>query len=167
MASTEVLLRLVGGNGDDSYSASECRIIDCLFRGSNGSGIGFQHALAADGGEGTSDNQILGCVFVDNAVSDLKSFVNTNGGGAGIYLRTLISGNRFMTAGAAYKYIDFSAGAAGDLAANSGLICGNWFADAALTGGTGNQIDLGGQALVMFVGNYDAAGLVDGSAFNS
>lgn len=166
-AATEANLRLVGGLGDDSYSASENRFVDCLFRGSNGFGVAFQHALAADGGEGTTDNQFWGCTFVDNDVSDLKSLVNTNGGGAGIYIRLLVRDCNFMTVGAAYKYIDFSAGAVGDLAANTCLITGGRFADAALTGGTGNQIDLGGQPGAMFVGNYDAIGLVDGSAFNA
>lgn len=166
-ASTETNLRLVPSATDDSFSASENKFIDCLFRGSTGSGVTFQHALAAGGGEGTSDNQFLGCTFVDNAVSDLISKVNTNGGGAGIYIKLLVNGCNFLTVGAAYKYINFSAGAAGDLTANSCLISNNWFADEALTGGAGNQIDLGGQSKAMFVGNYDCAGLVNGSTFNN
>lgn len=166
-ASTETNLRLVPSATDDSYSASENRFIDCQFRYSNGSGVTFQHALAAGGGEGTSDNQFYGCVFTANAVSDLISKVNTNGGGAGIYLRLLVNRCNFQTVGASFKYINLSAGAAGDLTANSCLISGNWFADEALTGGTGNQIDLGGQSKAMFVGNFDCIGLVNGAAFNN
>lgn len=166
-AATEANLRLVPSATDDSYSASEGQVINCLIRGSNGFGIAMQHALAAGGGEGTSDNVIAGCRFVDNAVSDLKSLINTNGGGAGIYLRLSVTGNQFMTSGASYKYINFSAGAGGDLTANSCLISNNWFADEALTGGTGNQIDLGGQAKAHFAGNYDDIGLVNGTSFNN
>lgn len=167
MAATELLLRLVPSATDDSYSASEGKILNNLFRGSNGSGIGIQHALAAGGGEGTTDNEIAFNRFYDNAVSDIKSFVNTNGGGAGIYLNYNIHDNQFMTSGAAYVYINFAAGAAGDLTANSGLISSNYFADEALTGGTGNQIDLGGQAKVHFAGNFDDAGVVNGTTFNN
>lgn len=166
-ASTELLLRLVPSATDDSYSASEGKILNNLFRGSNGSGIGFQHALAAGGGEGTSDNEIAYNRFINNAVSDLKSFVNTNGGGAGIILSTSIHDNQFMTSGAAYKYINFAAGAAGDLTANNYLISANYFADEALTGGAGNQIDLGGQAKAHFAGNFDDAGVVNGTTFNN
>lgn len=164
-ASTETNLRLVE-NVDDSHTASENQFVNCLFRGSNGSGVTFQHGLAVYGGDTTSDNQFIACTFVDNAVSDLISKVNTNGGGAGIYKKLVVTGCQFETVGAAYKYINFSAGAAGDLTANSCLISGNWFADEALTGGAGNQIDLAGQAKAMFVGNFDAAGIVNGAAFN-
>lgn len=163
-AATELLLRLVPSATDDSYSASEGKITNNLFRGSNGSGIGFQHALAAGGGEGTSDNEIAYNRFVANAVSDLKSFVNTNGGGAGILLRTSIHNNQFITSGAGYVYINFHAGAAGDLTANSYLISDNYFADEALIA---SQIDLAGQAQAHFAGNFDDAGVVNGSSFNN
>ncbi len=161
-AGTEANLRLVPSATSDSYSASENKFVDCLFRGSGGAGVIFQHALAAGGGEGTTDNQFLGCTFAGNAV-DLLSAVNTNGGGAGIYQRLLINGCNFLTVGAAYVYIDFTAGAAGDLAANSCLISNNWFADEALIAA---QIVLASQPNAMFVGNYDAVGLVDGHTFN-
>jgi hypothetical protein len=65
--------------------------------------------------------------------------------------------------GAAYVYADMDQGAAGDLTANSALICNNWFADEALVAG---QFDIATMANVIFTGNYDAAGLVDGSGFN-
>jgi hypothetical protein len=163
-ASSEALFRLVPSATDDSYSASEGFIGNSLFRGStSGIGLAFQHAVAAGGGEGTSDNQIIGNRFVDNGV-DLKTLTNTSGGGAGILLRTLIAGNWFMTTGAAYVYADMDQGAAGDLAANSFLASGNFFADDALIAA---QFAMGGQPKCFFTGNYDAAGLVNGSTFNN
>jgi hypothetical protein len=164
MAATEAALRLVPSDTDDSFSASEGIIQRSLFRGTSvGAGIIMQHAIAAGGGEGTSDNQILGCRFYDNGV-DLLSAVAASGGGAGIYLRLLCAGNFFMQNGAAYVYANLSAGVAGDLAANSGLFCNNWFADDALIAA---QFNIAGQPKVFFSGNYAAPGLVDGSTFNN
>jgi hypothetical protein len=163
MAANEAALRLVGAV-DDSHTASEGVIIGSLFRGTTtGAGIIMQHALAAAGGAGTSDNQILGNRFYDNGV-DLLSAVNTNGGGAGIYLRLLCDGNKFMQDGAAYVYADLNQGVAGDLAANSGLFSNNYFADDALIAA---QFVIAGQPKVFFSGNYAAPGLVDGSTFNN
>lgn len=162
-AATEANLRLVGNADDDSYTASENLFMDCLFRGStSGAGVIIQHA-ALPSGVGCSDNQFVNCRFVANGV-DFLSAVNVDGGGAGIFLNLLITGCQFMTVGAAYVYMDMDQGAAGDLAANSCLISNNWFADEALIAA---QIDITGQANCMFVGNYDAAGLVDGSTFNN
>lgn len=159
---THALLRLVGAV-DDHYSASEGVVSNNLFRGSPGIGIALQCALAAAGGEGTSDNQIFGNAFVGNGV-DIKSLTNVNGGGAGLFIRTQIAGNRFETVGAAFVYMALHQGAAGDLAANSALISGNVFADVALIAA---QVAIAGQPNVIFAGNYDAKGLVDGSAFNA
>lgn len=160
---THGLLRLVGAV-DDSFSASEGLIAGNLFRGAaSGIGIALQYALAAAGGEGTSDNTIRGNRFVGNGV-DLKSLTNTNGGGAGIFLRYLIDSNFFMTVGASFVYADMDQGAAGDLAANSALVCGNFFADEALIA---SQFAIGGQPNVIFTGNYDATGIIDGHTFNS
>lgn len=162
-AATEACLRLVGLAADDSYTASENLFLDCLFRGStSGAGIIFQHA-ALPSGVGVSDVRIVGCRFYGNGV-DLLSAVNVDGGGAGIFLNLLVTGCQFLTVGAAYVYMDMDQGAAGDLAANSCLISNNWFADEALIAA---QIDISGQANCMFVGNYDAAGLVNGSTFNN
>lgn len=161
-AGAECLLRLVGLAEDDSYTASEGLIVGNLFRGSGALGLVIQHA-ANPSGVGCSDNQIIGNTFVGNTGADLASATNTTGGGAGIFLNTTIQGNKFLT-GSKAPYADMDQGAAGDLDANSALICGNFFADAVLTAA---QFDIGSQPLVFFTGNYDATGLVDGSAFNS
>lgn len=163
-AATEACLRLVPSATDDSYSASENKFIGCLFRGStSGAGVIFQHAVAAGGGEGTTDNQILGCTFVDNGV-DLLSATNVDGGGAGIFIKLVVGGCYFLTGGTAYVYMDLDQGAAGDLTANTALLSGNWFNDEAIVAA---QIDISGQASVNFVGNFDAAGVIDGSTFNN
>jgi len=162
-AATESCIRFVGA-GNDSYTASEGVVQNSLIRGSiSGAGLIVQHALAAAGGTGCSDVRILNNRFYGNAV-DMLSAVNSTGGGAGIFLNWTIAGNFFQTTGAAFVYGNMDQGAAGDLAANSALICGNTFADAALIAA---QFDISGQPKVIFAGNYDAAGLVDGSAFNS
>ena len=160
-ATTEGNLRLVGdaaGNG----TASEGKILNSLFRGSNGAGIIFQHA-AAPSGVGVTDVEISGCRFYGNTV-DLLSAVNISGGGAGIFLDLSLHGNQFLTTGASYVYADLDQGVSGDLAANSALFTDNMFADEALIA---SQFDISGQPNVMFVGNYDATGVVDGSAFNN
>jgi hypothetical protein len=162
--SSKANLRLVGG---PAGTASEGKVLNSYIRGGGSSGIIMQHRLAVDGGEGTTDNEIAGCRFVDNVVSDLLSAVNTNGGGTGIYINLSVHDNQFMTSGASYKYIDFHAGAAGDLTSNSALIAHNYFADEALTGGSGNQIDLAGQAKVHFAANYDDIAVVNGTTFNN
>ncbi len=162
-AATEGCLRLVGAV-DDSHTASEGLVTGCLFRGStSGAGIIFQYSLAAAGGVGVTDNVIDNCRFYGNGV-DLLSATNTNGGGAGIFLNLTVQNCKHLTVGAAYVYYDMDQGAAGDLAANSGLFCNNYFSDEALVAG---QIDISGQANCMFVGNYDCAGLVNGSTFNN
>lgn len=163
LAATEACLRLVPSDEDDSWSASEGVVQNSLFRGNTtGAGIIIQHAIAAGGGQGTTDNQILNNRFYGNGV-DLLTAANVSGGGAGIFINYLIARNFFMTVGAAYVYADMDQGAAGDLAANSALITDNRFADEALIAA---QFDIATMANVIFTGNYDAAGLVNGAAFN-
>lgn len=164
MAATEAALRLVGSETDDSYSASEGIIANSLFRGTSvGAGLIVQHSIAAGGGIGSSDVEVRGNRFYGNGV-DILSAVNVSGGGAGIMLRWLIAQNYFMTVGAAYVYANLAAGAVGDLAANSCLAAGNWFADDAFVAG---QWSIAGQPGQMFAGNFDAAGLINGSTFNN
>ena len=163
MAATEGCMRLVGLAADDSFSASEGQVVNNLFRGAtSGAGLIIQHA-AVPSGVGCTDNRIVGNRFYDNGV-DILSAVNVSGGGAGIYLNTAFKDNQFMTSGAAYVYINMAAGVAADLAANSGIISGNYFADDALVAA---QVNVAGQPKVYVSGNYDAAGVVNGSTFNN
>ena len=161
-SATETNLRLVGNSADDSYTASEGLIQDCLFRNSNGSGLTFQHA-ATPSGVGTTDNRIINCRFYGNAQKDIISAANTSGGGAGIVLTTEINGCQFLTKNkAVYMTLNTVSFAGGDAALNSGLISGNSFANTASLNNT--KIAIGGTALV-FTGNFDAVGVTNGSAF--
>ncbi len=161
-AATEGCFRLVG-DIDDSYTASEGVVQNSLFRGStSGAGIIFQYAPLPSG-VGVTDVQLLNNRFYGNGV-DLLSAINVSGGGAGIFLNLLVKGNYFMTVGAAYVYFDMNQGAAGDLAANSMLASDNYFADETVVAA---QIAIDGQPNCMFVGNYDCAGLIDGTTFNN
>lgn len=161
-AATEACLRLVGAV-DDSHTASEGIVDNNLFRGStSGAGIIMQWALAAAGGAGTTDNRITRNRFVANGI-DLLTATNVSGGGAGIFQRLLLAGNWFMTVGAGYVYADMNQGGGPDLAVNSGLFSGNFFADESLAAA---QFVLTGQANAIFTGNWAANGIVDGTAFN-
>lgn len=162
MGATKGCLRFVGATSV-ATSASDNLVQACVLRNASvGAGMIFQHALLAAGGEATSNNQILACQFYNNGV-DLLSAVNTNGGGAGIFLNLLVKECAFLTVGAAYVYMSMAQGAAGDKAVNSCLICGCFFSDEAIIAA---QILLATQANAMFVGNYDCIGLINGAAFN-
>lgn len=155
-------LLLKGHATNDSYGAGQGLADRCTFEANGASGIRFEHANLTSG-IGSWGNQIRRSTFRDNVGADLLSAVGASGGGAGIFLALQVHGNWFQDSGAAHVYMDMDQGVAGDLAANSGIISGNWFADDALIAA---QCDISGQPKVYFIGNYDALGLVDGSAFN-
>lgn len=69
-AATEGLMRLWCHVSDDSYTASEGLVQDCLFRQSNGKGLIFdcQHAAV---GVYPTDNKFVGCEFYDNVGEDI------------------------------------------------------------------------------------------------
>lgn len=162
-AATEANLRLVGDAADDSYTASEGRIVDCLFRGCGGDALIFQHANAPSG-VGVTNVEVLNCRFYDNTGDDIATAANTSGGGAGILLTALIHGCKFMTKDkAVYLDLDQASFAGGDLLLNTGMISGNFFNDDAALDAT--KIDISGTNL-RFVGNYNAVGVVDGSTFD-
>ena len=156
-------LFLKGNADDDSYGAAQGLANDCMFWANSGAGVETQHADNPNG-TAASDNEFRNCTFKENTGADFLSAVGASGGGAGIFLNYIIAGCRFLDVGAAHVYMDMDQGVGADLAANSALIIGNYFADEALTG---TQIAVSGQANVMVVGNYDAVGLVDGSGFNN
>lgn len=169
-AGTNALLVLQGDANDDSFTASEGKIYSNLFRGSSAFaetdgvniGIDIRHAPVPSG-VGVSDVEIVGNRFYGNLV-DLKSTAAASGGGAGIYRNFLIANNWFLhSSGAAYVYADLDQADAAGATTDSALISGNYFADEALVAG---QFDIATRPNVIFVGNYDAAGLVNGSAFN-
>lgn len=80
-AATEALLRLKGVTNDDSYTASEGRIEECLLRNSNGFGVAFDVGDGAGNQVGCTDNYFYRCRFYGNAAEDVRA-VDTSAGGA-------------------------------------------------------------------------------------
>jgi len=165
-AATEANLRLVGNADDDSFTASEGRVIDCMFRGCGGDALIFQHANAPNG-VGISDVEVIGCRFYGNTGDDIATAANTSGGGPGIGINVnfLLHECRFMSVDKTV-YIDMDQVAAGGGVGttNTGLLSGNWFADDAALDAT--KIDISGTNY-RFVGNFNAIGVVDGSSFDN
>lgn len=161
-AITAANLRLVGNATLTAYTASEGKILNSLFRDGGGVGLVFQHA-AAPNGTGCTDNEIIGCRFYGNASFDMATQANASGGGAGIFLRSLIKGCQFMEDTKAV-YVDLNAAsfAGGDVALNSGLMTENNFASTVAL--TNVIINITG-TIIRFANNADTIGVVNGSAF--
>jgi hypothetical protein len=156
-------LFLKGNADDDSYGAAQGLANECMFWENSGAGVEFQYALAPSG-IAPSDNEFRDCTFKGNTGPDFLSATDVSGGNSGLFLTTIIAGCRFLDVGGAHVYMDLDQGNGSDLAVNQALIIGCFFADEAITG---TQIAISGQPNMMFVGNYDAVGLVDGSGFNN
>lgn len=156
-------LFLKGNADNDSYTASQGLAVDCVFWACGAAGVKMEHA-EADSGVGTTDNHFVNCVFKENTGVDFLSAVGSTGGGAGIFINLVIEKCKFLDVAAGHVYFDMDQGVGADLSANTCLICNNWFADEAFVAA---QCDISGQPGAMFVGNYDAAGLIDGSTFNN
>ncbi|MEE9586078.1 MAG: hypothetical protein V3W09_04175 [Nitrososphaerales archaeon] len=155
-------LLLKGHATNDSYAAGQGLAYVCTFEANGAAGVRLEHAEASSG-VGAWGNQFHNCLFRDNTGADFLSAVGASGGGAGIFLAMEILGCRFLDIGAGHVYMDMDQGVGADLAANQCLIVANWFADEAVVAA---QIAVGSQANVMVVGNYDAAGLINGATFN-
>lgn len=154
------LVRLVGDDTDDSFTASEGRITGCLFRGSGGLGLIFDTA-APPTGVGSTDNDIDNNVFVGNTGIDIAT-KDTGAGTYSVQKTNIGPSNRFETKNKAV-YIDLTTangGAAGD---QTGAITGNWFAADAIT--AGNEVKMVGTGFV-FNGNYTTVGIKDGSGLD-
>jgi hypothetical protein len=146
-----LVMRLLPDLNDDSYTASEGLITKCLFRGGT-DGITFANpgpsVPPGSGAIGCTDVQIVDNVFYDqssNAIAD----TDAAGSNDTTITNGLIHGNKFMTLGAAYVYINIAAGTLG-----SGLISGNYFNDADVV-----AAQIVTPALMLFVGNWDVAGI--------
>lgn len=149
-------VRLKGNATDDSMTASEGIIKNCLFRGA-AAGLVFDTAEAAVG-VGSTHNEITGCRFIDNTQD-----IVTADTGPGTYSvqDTVIRGCVFLDKNKV-NYIDLTTangGAAGD---QTGLIADCFFATDSIT--TTNIAMVGtGFALV---GCYDTVGVQDGSGLD-
>ena len=95
-AATEACLRLKGVADDDSYTASEGLLEDCLIRNSNGFGIAYDVGNSAGNQVGSTHNVFRRCRFLDNVAEDVKS-VDTSAGGAHSVQDTLWDECYFMS----------------------------------------------------------------------
>lgn len=90
-AGSNGLLRLKGNADDDSYTASEGRIKDCLFRGSTAVGLILDTGDAPGNGVGVSDLQVIDCFFQGITGADIvtqDSGTGTYSIHNGIFIRT-------------------------------------------------------------------------------
>lgn len=152
-------LRLKGNADDDSYTASEGEILNCLFRGSGGFGLGFDTAEPTVA-VGSTHNVIRGCRFMENTGPDISSL--DTGPGTYCVKDALIEQCYFMTKNKA-THIDFQTfvGSVG-AAENNGLILNCYFADDALDTTAIKMVGTG----FALVGCWDSVGPQDGSAFD-
>lgn len=116
-AATDALVRLKGDDDDDSYTASEGVIADCLFRGSDGFGIALQAAEAPGNGVGVTHTRFENCRFQDNVAADVVTL--DNDGTDGTYSAQDVIFDRCIFAEPKNKatWVDFTTangGAAGD-----------------------------------------------------
>jgi hypothetical protein len=158
MGNAKALIRLKGNDTDDSYTASEGVIRNCLFRGSGGDGLIFDTAEAAVG-VGETDVTVENCVFV--GIDQIAIATADTGPGTYSIQRGQIRGCLFEDKNKA-TYIDLTTsngGAAGD---QSGSCYGNYFASDTMTT---TVIKAVGTAWT-FIGNYDTVGIFDGSGLD-
>lgn len=159
MGNAKALLRLKGNASDDSFTASEGIVRDCLFRGSGGNALIFDTGDAPGNGVGCTDDKITGCTFVGNDQPDIVTA--DTGGGVYSVQRAVIQANIFEDKNKA-TYLDFTTsngGAAGD---QSGIVLGNYFASDTMTT---TVIKAVGTAFT-FPGNYNTVGIFDGSGLD-
>ena len=155
-------LRLLPGNTDssDHYTASEGIIEQCLFRYCSTNGLTFENPGVGGGGfggVGTTGVVVRGCAFSGNANEDIKD-VDTGGSndkcfGSDGGDENLITDCRFLSRNKAI-YITLTNGGS-----NTGLISNSFFAeDVSLT-----AVKIALASAIVFAGNYDAVGIVNGS----
>jgi hypothetical protein len=165
LAATEGLLRLQGNALDDSFTASEGIIQDCLFRGASGLGIIFQGATAPGNGVGCSDIVIRGCRFRTSldGTAGIDLITQDNAAANATYsVKNLIIDRCIFADKNKTAYVDFTTtngGAAGD---QSGTISGCWFATDSITT---TNIAMIGTAFTL-VGCFDTVGVQDGSGID-
>ncbi len=151
-------LRLKGNASDDSFTASEGKILNNLFRGAGGVGLIFDTGDAPDNGVGVTDCLVDGNKFQAN---DLDIATADTGGGTYSVQVSQISRNHFVDKNKA-TYIDLTTsngGAAGD---QTGVIDGNYFASDTVTT---TKIKMVGTGFT-FTGNYYTVGIADGSGLD-
>ena len=114
---------------DDSYTASEGKILNSLFRyGTHG--LAFANpGTGVEGGVGSTDNLIQGCRFSQHITASIQDFMTGVPGVDWSLHDTFIDSCLFVETGALFLYIDLSDGAL-----NTGMVSNCCFADADITG---------------------------------
>lgn len=155
----KALVRLKGNASDDSYTASEGVIQNCLFRASGGIGLIFDTGAAPGNGVGCTDITLLGNKFVANDQQD----ITTADTGSGTYSiqNGLIEKNVFASKNKSV-YIDFTTSNGGAASDQTGVIAGNWFASDTITTTNVAMVGTG----FTFAGNYTTVGIKDGSGID-
>lgn len=124
---SDALVRLKGDADDDSFTASEGIIVNCLFRGCAAFGLLFDTGDAPGNGVGVTHAVVDNCRFIDNVGADIA----TADTGTGVYSvqDTQIVNCSFMEPKNKANWIDFTTsngGAAGD---QTGVIQNCYFND--------------------------------------
>lgn len=158
-STSNIGLRLFPDQDNDSFTASEGKVLNSLVRDCAGGGITFENpGPGIAGGVSPTDVEILGCRFYGNAaVGDILD-VYTAGGNLTTFARSIIRGNSFMDSEKA-KYIDLNGATVA--VNNTGQISGNYFSKDLIAAA---NIDIVGTAITV-TGNYDNTGVIDGSGF--
>jgi hypothetical protein len=128
-AATDALLRLKGNDDDDSFTASEGLVENCLFRGSDGFAIAFQGAEAPGNGVGSTHCVIRGCRFIDNVAADLVTLDNSSTDATYSVQDVLIDRCQFMEPKNKATWIDFTTANGGDVSLQTGLLTDCYFND--------------------------------------
>jgi hypothetical protein len=140
---------------DDSYSASEGRIIRCVLRNS-GVGMRFYNpGPGIEGGVGPTDVVVEKCLFYSNTNQDIRD-QDTGGSNDKTFLNSQILKCTFLDDKHGSPYLTLTGGSV-----NTGQVSGCFFGDK--TGATATELALA--AAIVAVGNYDANGLIDASGF--
>jgi len=156
-SSSNIGFRFFPDMDDDSFTASEGQVVNCLIRNCGGGGMSFENpGPGIQGGVGPTDNVVANCRFYANTAADIFD-VDTAGSNDSTFATSVITGCQFLEKNPSV-YIDLSNGGI-----NTGLISDNFFAFTTVGGLTNSEIVLGND--IAFSGNCDAVGMVDGHTF--
>ena len=128
-AVTDALLRLKGDDDDDSFTASEGLVTDCLFRGSDGFGIVFQGAETPGNGVGSTHCVIRGCRFIDNVAADLATLDNSSTDAVYSVQDVVIDHCYFAEPKNKATWVDFTTANGGAASDQTGMISDCYFND--------------------------------------
>ena len=141
------------GATDTDYTGSGTELRRCLFRECGGAGIRLSKGTGVCLGLQATNVNVLGCQFYLNTGDDIDDDAGSES--PTYFYQWEITENRFMTRNKAV-YLDMDGGVSTEC-----LIAGNYFADDAGLNATKIALATG----AVFAGNFQAAGVVDGSTF--